>query len=161
VDNAEDFVPGTGAPDRMLVGKRSGFIFYRDHKLPRKILVGVFEGNVAVNNHYDGPFDQLPDNFLEGDILRKIIEEIEPEMKGKMDRFGGSFDGSQRYAIDPYVKYRLEDELRPLHECAVREQRAASYYNCFVADYDKDGGIHLRLKSVAKQSGKSKRAKPN
>ena len=95
------------------------------------------------------------------DTLRKIIEEIEPEMKGKMDRLGGSPDGSQRYAIDPYVKYRIEDDLRPLHECAVREQRSASYYNCFVADYDENGGIHLRFKSVAKQSGKAKRARPN
>ena len=29
------------------VGKRTGFAFYRDHKLNRKILIGVFEGNTA------------------------------------------------------------------------------------------------------------------
>jgi len=51
--------------DRILIGKRTGFAYYRDHKLDRKILIGVFEGNSRVNNYFDGPFDQLPDNFVE------------------------------------------------------------------------------------------------
>jgi hypothetical protein len=159
-DIAEEFVPGHGT-DRMLIGKRSGFVFYMDHKLPRKILIGVFEGNIRVNNHYDGPFDQLPDNFIEGETLRNIILEVEPELKGQIDRFGGSPDGAQRYAIDPYVAYRTENDLRPVHDCAVREQHSASYYICFVADYDKNGRVHMRFKSLAKQSGKPKRAKRN
>ena len=29
--------------DRILIGKRTGFAFYRDHRLERKILIGVFE----------------------------------------------------------------------------------------------------------------------
>ncbi len=31
--------------DRILIGKRTGFAFYRDHHVERKILIGVFEGN--------------------------------------------------------------------------------------------------------------------
>jgi hypothetical protein len=156
-DNAEELVPSHGT-DRLLIGKRSGFAFYRDHKLPRKILVGVFEGNIRVNNHYDGPFDQLPDNFIEGETLRNAILEVAPELKGKIDRFGGSPDGAQRYAIDPYVAYRTEKDLRPVHDCAVKEQRSAQYYVCFVADYDKDGRIHMRIKSQAKGSAKPRHA---
>ena len=77
--------------DRILIGQRTGFAYYLDDKLDRKILVGVFEGNARVNNYFDGPFDQLPDNFLEGDTLRQIILEVEPSLAGQIDRFGGAF----------------------------------------------------------------------
>jgi hypothetical protein len=82
---ADQFTP-TISTDRILIGKRTGFAFYRDHKRDRKILIGVFEGNARVNNYYDGPFDQLPDNFIEGDTLRDIILEVDPSLKGKIDR---------------------------------------------------------------------------
>src|SRR5215468_11265761 len=58
---------------RILIGKRTGFAFYQDRRLDRKILVGVYEGNYRRNNYFDGPFDQLPDNFIEGETLREII----------------------------------------------------------------------------------------
>jgi hypothetical protein len=92
--------------DRIAIGRRTGFAFYRDHRLDRKILIGVFEGNARVNNYFDGPFDQLPDNFLVGDTLRRIILEVEPSLAGRIDRFGGSPDGSSRFLIAPYLHYR-------------------------------------------------------
>ena len=52
------------ATDRILIGKRTGFAYYRDHRLNRKILIGVFEGNSRTNSYFDGPFDQLPDDFI-------------------------------------------------------------------------------------------------
>src|SRR5262249_17525618 len=66
IENPEKLVAPADI-DRILIGKRTGFAFYRDHKLERKILIGVFEGNSRINNYFDGPFDQLPDNFLEGE----------------------------------------------------------------------------------------------
>jgi hypothetical protein len=42
----ETLTPSPSA-DRILIGKRTGFAFYRDHKLDRKILIGVYEGNSA------------------------------------------------------------------------------------------------------------------
>ena len=57
----------------VLIGRRSGFAFFKDIALHRKLLVGVYAGNIDVNNYLDGPFDQLPDNFLEGDELRPAI----------------------------------------------------------------------------------------
>jgi hypothetical protein len=36
-------------------------------------MIGAFEGNMRANNYFDGPFDQLPDNFIEGEALRAAI----------------------------------------------------------------------------------------
>jgi hypothetical protein len=119
--------------DRILIGRRTGFAFYNEHRLKRKILIGVFETNASVNNYYDGPFDQLPDNFIEGDALRDAILAVAPEMKGKIDRYGGAPDGSSRYLIGPYIYYRTEQELLPVHECATDEKMARELYHaCFV-----------------------------
>src|SRR4029077_9901119 len=74
---ADQFVRAA-ATDRILIGKRAGFAYYRDHKLNRKILIGVFDANSRVNNYFDGPFDQLPDNFIEGEALRDAILAVEP-----------------------------------------------------------------------------------
>jgi hypothetical protein len=128
---ADDFFPAQGT-DRILIGKRTGFAFYRDHRLQRKILIGVYEGNWRANNYFDGPFDQLPDNFLEGDVLRAIILNIRPELAGKIDRFGGSPDGQFRFMIAPYLRYRGEGDLYPVHACATRQQARAAYARCFV-----------------------------
>jgi hypothetical protein len=121
--------------DRILFGNRTGFAYYKDHKLDRKILIGVFEGNSRVNNAFDGPFDQLPDNFIEGETLRNAILEIEPSLKGKIDRFGGSADGADRYLISPYAHYRGEEDLMPFHDCATsKDIPKDAYYGCFVID---------------------------
>jgi hypothetical protein len=121
--------------DQIVIGRRTGFAFYRDARLARKILIGVFEGNARVNNYFDGPFDQLPDNFLVGDTLRRIILEIEPALAGQIDRFGGSPDGSSRFLIAPYLHYRTEDELDVFHQCATSKDITPDiYYACFVID---------------------------
>jgi hypothetical protein len=123
--------------DRILLGTRTGFAYYRDLKLERKILIGVFEGNTLANNYFDGPFDQLPDNFIEGDDLLKAILEVAPNLKGTIDRFGGSFDGSERFLIAPYMAYRREEDLFPVHRCASGPQgKGPRYYACFHLDED-------------------------
>ena len=127
---------------RVLIGKRTGFAYYRDHKRDRKILIGVFEGNARVNNAFDGPFDQLPDNFLKGDELRDAIIAVEPSMKGRIDRFGGLADGSGRFLIGPYAYYRGEDDLLPFHTCATDTRIPADdYYGCFAMDWSGSGEL--------------------
>ena len=119
--------------DRILLGKRTGFVFYRDHRLDRKILIGVYEENVRVNNYLDGPFDQLPDNFIEGETLREAILKIQPDLKGKIDRFGGSPDGEVRYMIAPYLLYKEIGEFDTANRCAERHRASESgYYRCFI-----------------------------
>jgi hypothetical protein len=121
--------------DRIRIGKRTGFAFYRDLKRDRKILIGAFAANSFVNNYFDGPFDQLPENVLTGDTLRDVILQIEPDLKGKIDRLGWFYDGAGQYLVHPYLLYRKESELAVFHTCATsRTVPAAAYYNCFVID---------------------------
>jgi len=139
--------------DRVMVGKRTGFAFYKDHRLKRKIMIGAFEGNMRANNYFDGPFDQLPDNFVEGDILRRVILQVQPSLKGEIDRFGGAPDGSVRYLIGPYLPYKQLNDLKPIHDCAMRKQKQPDYYRCFVSD-DGTGGM---TKPSAKKSARKPR----
>lgn len=119
--------------NRILIGRRTGFAFYDDHRLKRKILIGVHEANSSVNNPFDGPFDQLPDNFIKGDELRDAIIASDPTQAGRIDRHGGSEDGSSRYLIGPYAYYRFEQELKAFHECATDKQLPRElYWACFV-----------------------------
>lgn len=145
--------------DRILIGRRTGFAFYRDDRLPRKILIGVFYTNSQVNNYFDGPFDQLPDNFLEGETFRKMLLAVEPSLKGHIDRYGGSPDGAQRYMIAPYFHYGSIDELTAFRRCATDKRvPAADYYACFVADeqsQEKFKLVPLALKKI--DGGKTRR----
>ena len=139
IEVADQFI-SIAATDRVLIGKRTGFAFYRDHKLDRKILIGVFEANSRVNNYFDGPFDQLPDNFIEGEALRDAILAVSPSLKGKIDRRGIHPGGEDRYMIGPYRHYRAEEELLVFHNCATDKRiPAARYYKCFV--FDDDSGM--------------------
>ncbi|MEX0590818.1 MAG: hypothetical protein WD207_07000 [Xanthobacteraceae bacterium] len=119
--------------NRILIGRRTGFAFYSDHRVDRRILIGVFEANGSVNNYFDGPFDQLPDNFLKGDELRQAIVAADPSQQGKIDSHGGSPDGASRYLIGPYIYYRTEQDLMPIHECATSKEIPRTFYHaCFV-----------------------------
>ncbi len=116
--------------DRLSIGIRSGFAFYDDRYAKRKILVGVNQLNTSVNNYFDGPFDQLPDNFIEGDALKRAILAASPEMAGQIDRFGNSPDNETRYLIAPYLQYEDESDLGVIAQCAATEKPPV-YYNCF------------------------------
>jgi hypothetical protein len=154
---ADEFEP-LEQTDRILVGKRTGLAFYRDHKLDRKILIGAFEGNVLVNNYFDGPFDQLPENFIEGDSFRDMIVDSDPSVKGKLDRLWHYNDGSGRYLVGPYLVYRNLTDLLAVHRCAADKRLAASaYYACFVFDNSEDDPTNaqpLAMKKRFPQNGK-------
>ena len=126
--------------DRILIGRRTGFAFYRDHQLDRKILIGAFESNSRLNNYFDGPFDQLPENFIESEELRQAMIEADPSVKGQIDRLGNFSDGEGRYLIHPYMLYRRESDLQVVHRCATSKVRAPGYYRCFVTDAERDPG---------------------
>jgi hypothetical protein len=144
VDLADSLAPMKGF-ERILIGRRTGFAFYRDHRHDRKILIGAFQGNVQVNNYYDGPFDQMPENFIRGDEFRDALVGAEPDLKGKIDRLGILQDGA-RYAITPYLHYRKLSDLAVFHRCAAsRAVPAAYYYGCFVIDQEGDKAVPLAM----------------
>jgi hypothetical protein len=147
--------------NRILIGVRTGFAYYLDLRMNRKILIGVFEANSRVNNYFDGPFDQLPDNFVVGDELRDAILAVEPSLKDNIDRVGGSFDKSGRYLIGPYATYRTEDQLYPFHYCAtLKTVPTANYYQCFVAEQEYGGyPVPLPLKQMAQTQPQTKKKK--
>jgi hypothetical protein len=117
------------------IGRRTGFAFYPLDG--RKILVGVDARQSLLNTTLDGPFDQLPENFIEGETLREAILAIEPGLKGKIDRLGNLADGSGRYLIHPYMLYQQPGDLAVFARCitaksvAVKDRAA-----CFVIDDD-------------------------
>ncbi len=125
---------------RIEIGRRTGFAYFRDLKLPRQILVGVFEDNLLLNTYYDGPFDQLPDNFIEGETLRSAIVAASPPLKDKIDRFGRAFERNIRYAIKPYLAYVEPSDLEPVERCAAERETRANYYDCFDTEKLARGG---------------------
>jgi hypothetical protein len=117
-----------GAKTRhVLVGRRTSYAFFQDDILQRKVLIGVYAGNIDVNNYLDGPFDQLPDNFLEGDELRRALLAARPDIDEPIDRLGISPDGESRELIGPYVEYGSLRELLPAETCAAEKDEAARY----------------------------------
>ena len=119
--------------DRILIGKRTGFAFYKDHKTERKIMIGAYWFNSALNNYYDGPFDQLPDNFIKGEELREAIIASDPTAKGVIGRLGHYPDQETCFGIHPYMLYKETRELLRVDRCAKSRTNAANYYRCFVA----------------------------
>jgi len=131
--NSDVLVPAKSRP-RLRVGQRTGFVYYQDHLIDRLILIGVFLRNVALNNYLDGPFDQLPDNFIKGDSLKTALIDQRPDRAGTIDRFGKLLDGISRISISPYLNYLSLDELYGFDDCAQKNRAMPEkYYTCFDA----------------------------
>lgn len=130
-DLASEALIATDVSPQIVIGARTGFAYYRDRYLPRLILVGVRADDVALNSFFDGPFDQLPDNFIEGETLRTALRTLSPEVDGRIDRFGNSHDLSGRMLVDPYVLYRDATELAIYDQCAAAAADEDGYYRCF------------------------------
>lgn len=119
------------------IGRRTGFAVYRDRFAPRRILVGVYFENVALNNYLDGPFDQLPDNFIEGDALMEAIIAQQPELEGEIDRFGVFRAHPGRFLVNPYLNYRNVGELERLLRCADPVLDEARFYACITPEEER------------------------
>ena len=129
---ADQFItPKGGGP--VQIGKRTGFAFYPFEG--RKILIGDDARQSRLNTELDGPFDQLPENFIEGEALREAILAAEPHARGKIDRLGNFNDGSGRYLIHPYLLYRQTGDLAVFQRCVTSKAVAATdRAACFVID---------------------------
>jgi hypothetical protein len=122
------------AGDRIEIGTRTGFAFYSDGA--RKVLIGVDRRQSWLNTYLDGPFDQLPENFIEGEKLREAIHAADPRSRGKIDRLGYFTDRGGRYLIHPYMRYRDTRELVVIQRCmTTRSVPAARRPRCFVIDH--------------------------
>jgi len=103
------------AGDAITIGKRTGFAFYQDGD--RKVLIGASARNSRLNTPFDGPFDQLPENFVEGDALRDAIVAASPAVRDRIDRWGNFDNGEGRFLIHPYLLYRTPADLAVFRRC--------------------------------------------
>ncbi|MGO8953581.1 MAG: hypothetical protein ACLPWS_02395 [Rhodomicrobium sp.] len=114
------------------IGIRTSFVLYKDKLVDRQILIGDFIGHTMLNDYFDGPFDQLPDNYVQGNALLDAILEVEPGLKNeKTDRYGADPTGEFRYGITTYKYYGEVAELQPIIDCAAKNDDPAIYYKCF------------------------------
>jgi hypothetical protein len=110
-------------PDRLhsygneiLVGQLSEFAFYEQEGSGRKVLFGVREANSRRNNYFDGPFDQLPDNFVNPDLFQSYLEQAYPYQKGRVKGRGDFVNAegkreSMRISISAYLTYANMPDL--------------------------------------------------
>jgi len=103
---------------------RTEFVFARDEKTERYILVGVHAPQVFSNSYFDGPFDQVPDNIAEQTEIRKYLEIAYPEYVGKIDAFGNFIENpEERVVIEAEKTYRSFNEFFGLSECFEQDKK--------------------------------------
>lgn len=123
--------------NHVLIGKRTGFAYYDDQINNRKILVGIQGNNVQRNNYYDGPFDQLPDNYVDQTNIKQYMEAAYPEVQGKINKFGHfkKHKGS-RVMIAAYYIYFDDAELGFVGSCyETFKANANDFYTCITPDH--------------------------
>lgn len=114
--NENGFVPESlvAHGPHVAIGTRTGFAFFQDAARERQILIGVRGRDVLHNTWYDGPFDQMPDNWvISGDVeLRPYLEKHYGFAPGTIDRFGNYVGkAGRRVAVAPYRVYYDRGEL--------------------------------------------------
>ncbi len=98
------------APD-LDVHVSSGFVFYRPPGEERHILAGVDAHEVVRNTYFDGPFDQLPDNWLPETRFQELALRADPNLRGAINA-RGEFEGrTARMAVMPYLQYNELGEV--------------------------------------------------
>lgn len=118
----------------LTIGVRTGFAVYEDRFAPRKVLVGVNGLNVDLNNYFDGPFDQLPDNFIKGEEMREAMIARSPSLEGNIDRYGAYASGEGRVLVAPYRIYNSMSELEALLRCSDPVLDEPAFYDCLTSD---------------------------
>lgn len=118
----------------VVMGERTDYGFYLDRSHHRKILIGVEGLNALENNWYDGPFDQLPDNYIHaGQVeIKKYLEAAFPHLRSEIDQYGYLLrQPEQRAAITPYLHYFVpEDLVKLVNHCRSVSQSESDFFAC-------------------------------
>ena len=114
--NEEEIVPDTLEPvgDHLVVGSRSGFAFLVDDaQAGRKILASIRRLSVTRNDYFDGPFDQLADNYVDVTEVAKYMVLANPALEGRIDKYGYYTDTERplRVALSAYGGYYTTADL--------------------------------------------------
>ncbi len=107
--NEEELIPDILEPieDDLLSGKQSGFAFWIDSANDnRKVLIAIRGQSAVRNDYYDGPFDQLADNYVDEIQISEYMQRASPSLIGRIDKYGYFTDRAQcRVSISPYYVY--------------------------------------------------------
>lgn len=130
--NEEPGVPDVLVPDaerpELLIGQRSGFAFWLDAAHGnRKVLLAIRRLNSNRNDYYDGPFDQLADNYADEVKISEYMQRAAPSLRGRIDRFGYYTDQVRpmRVALACYYSYLARSDLVTFLD---RAQAAEDFY---------------------------------
>ncbi len=121
---------------RVWIGEKSRFAFYQDGD--RKILFGVLADNVKRNNYYDGPFDQLGDNFVSDGRISSYMQAAYPYAKSRIDQYGRFTDADHsRLAVTPYSFYSNPADLSAI----IKRCSDKDFLGCITYDFKETGGF--------------------
>jgi hypothetical protein len=113
------------------VGDRTSFVYALDRENDRYILIGVRYINLRLNNYFDGPFDQLPDRFMDGVLIQQLIEKATPSLRGRIGPRGIFLaEDDTRVAIAPYREYLSIEEFNSLSECLEGPAPSTPFEDC-------------------------------
>jgi len=102
------------ASNDLLIGRRSVSAFWRDRaNADRLVLAGVRQLNIRRNDYYDGPFDQLADNYATETQIAKYMQLAYPALEGRIDEYGYYTDLERplRVALSTYYTYASLSEI--------------------------------------------------
>ena len=130
--NEEEPVPDVfdTIDDDLLFGRRSGFAFYVDRAHgDRKILAGVRQLNIRRNDYFDGPFDQLADNYADETGVAEYMQRAFPALRGRIDKYGYYTDRERplRVALSTYFAYAAQSDMLRFLEQARGEEDPYAY----------------------------------
>ena len=114
--NEEEGVPERfeAIADDVLLGTRSGFAFWVDGEhQDRKVLATIRSISVTRNDYYDGPFDQLADNYVDESKVSEWMIRAYPSLEGRIDKYGYYMDSERasRVAISAYGTYYTRADI--------------------------------------------------
>ncbi len=95
----------------VLVGRRSGFAFWVDPELDRKLLIGTALQHADRNDYFDGPQDQVPYQLDLRDRLHRAYPNT--RLGAGIDAHGVYLNMPEwlRIAITPFLRYANLEEL--------------------------------------------------
>lgn len=120
--------------DKVYVGKRTGFVFFEDVILKRFILIAVHSEEIYKNSPYDGPFDQLPENFYEEVGFWGYVYDAHPELLGKLTAGGTYLESELIFGILAYRAYVSKKDLEFIDSCTRQNRKRTKLILCLIGE---------------------------
>lgn len=110
----------------LFLGNRTGFVFHRDES-GRMVLIAVKKENVLKNNWFDGPFDQMPDQYIsQGKVrIKYYFENNTKKLSGPIDEYGFYVQRPQVRAsvLNYYLYDDVQDVISVFLSCSRKRQK--------------------------------------